>query len=734
MSIITNLLAIILRWIATMFAKLMQGLAGIIFNSVSIFLSSNVTGNDSLIEQVLSPIKNFAVDYLIPLSMELLFLILAWNLVKTIFGSFSSNNDEPFVLVGRAIVSGILILNCGLFINLVSHDIVMPIAQAMAQIPVEETNKAVEGFKAGADMSFGDTVKLFGDVEGADSYDSGVLDVSELDPTNDNSVTENKKTGSGNNSSKKIDNSTKWGVEITEITGGALGTAIINYASGGDLLVVVILVIVVYLIVWCFMVLYMAWLMLLCFWKLIQRMVAFFICLYMTPLAAACFPSKSTKRIFEEWIRMIAGYGVTIILTVAFLRLSQEVVYNAFIYAGSTNILAAAMVFGIAISFLKIILKLEIYVDKLALNAIGTSDSSMLASMFTRDLIQRVIGGGSMARGKSTGAGAKSKALLPSIKDIARGNLTNSRKAATNAVLGKGPLPGMKTGADSIKAATNAKNLTKDKMGNIIKDANGIAHKISKDAKPDKNGMIKATDGTKLPYNSQRYKDLSEGQKTINANGKKLPTNVGVKRAGLNLAANPEGNGKYLKAGNMAVDRDKLTGNVFDKDGNAYTGHGDAYFETKNGEAINFGAVDLNNIQTYDVATGDTKPTDKTSFTLSNSPTGMLNTDTNEYFDTVAYNDNLPYNARFVDTSRIASFTKLDEVEMSDGSVSGVFKQNLEHGGKCARRYKIVPNNEINRDYIESIMRNNPSDPCTGYTMDGKHFMVAGEVIEGVFL
>ena len=97
-------------------------------------------------------------------------------------------------------------------------------------------------------------------------------------------------------------------------------------------------------------------------WKLIQRLVAFYVVLYCVPLAFATAPSKSTSKIFESWCRMIAGYTIALILNIGFMKCAQEVITRGFILSGMVgNIIGKAFCFGVILAFITMIKELEKY-------------------------------------------------------------------------------------------------------------------------------------------------------------------------------------------------------------------------------------------------------------------------------------------------------------------------------------------------------------------------------------
>lgn len=725
------------RWIGSFFGGIIQGLAGFIFSCIDVFLQNgdnSLANNDDgkmIVENVLSPLYDFSKEYLVPIALSIMLLIVIWRLLVTMFGEMAANGEDPIVLFARTIIFGFAIAMSMTIIDTVGNKIVFPIVCDMASVDVSLNEKAADGLNKGKAGTIKDINETFG------------TNLTEEDM---------------NTPSTKIDDGGSDGEKGAILVAGTLSGALLSFMTGSQGFFVFFLAILVYILIWGVMVLVMAWKCLGICYKLIQRMVSFLFVLYMAPLAFACGPSKSTQRVFEEWCKMVGSYALTMILTTGLLRVTQEIVYQSFVFAGKENInfIGSAMVFGIAIAFIDIIKQLEQYVDKLGFTAIGFQNRSFAGTMIaqaTTRAISNALFGGKMSGKREAGAAGARKSIGSAMgrfdsrksaaKDILHPGKTSKigpAKALDEMFGNKGKGISSGYGLNVGEVGKNARNLVKDTNGNIIKDNNGVAHALDKGAKPDKNGMITALDGNKIKDNGERFSDVSTMPKTFNTAGRDpLGTYVGASKAtGIGLKRNEDGTGRYYagKMGNqnIAVDRNSLAndGTFYDENGNILNpgiSTGNMFAETKDGNIVNVGDASA----TYD-CTGKASATKDVSYITSDNGTHILDTVNDKVYEGHLYSNNLEPNAKILNSSRIESFRQINEETRSDGSLMGTLQQKLDDGSTCFRNYTIVPNNEVHRGFIDDVLRKKPTDPCIGYTPDGKYFMVAGEVTKGRFL
>lgn len=334
-EVIGDILGCIIKYVLSFFGVIIQGLAGVIFNCMEIFLKQDAVGDKSIIEKVMEPLLTFSTDYLVPIALSLMILICMWRLCVSLFGELTSGSEEPLMLIMRAVLFAILLANSQLIINAVSDDFVLTIVSEMGSVNVETSKEATKGFEMGSDNA----VKNINETFNTDITNEDISDLS-------GEVNEDAVNG---------------GITV----GSSVGLAIVSYAVGAKAVFMFFVALLIYFAVWGILVLVMAWKCIGVCYKWIQRMVSFLFVLYMAPLALTCGPSKKTQRIFEEWCMMLASYALTLVLTTGLLRVIQEIVYHSFIYAGEeTNIIVQAMIFGIAIAFIDVVNQLEQYIDK----------------------------------------------------------------------------------------------------------------------------------------------------------------------------------------------------------------------------------------------------------------------------------------------------------------------------------------------------------------------------------
>jgi hypothetical protein len=741
-GIITNLLEYVVRWFTSFMGKIAQVLCGVVFNGMETFMAS--TNGHTLTEDILKPVYTFSKNYLRPLGIELLLLIIAWNLLIAMFGKYSANQDDPFVLVGRGIFFCVLIVYSVSFIGLVSNNLINPLVSLMYTTESKSQTAATKQVSSWEDNGWKGVNKILG----TSGLSSSIIDGDD-DITSDSF--QNGGAGDVNTQNTDTNEAGLWTDEdeatVATVGTTALGLTLISASTGLSSFAVVIIGLIIYFAVYGFMVLYMVFQAFGICWKFIQRQVSFYVILYMAPLAFSCGPSKSTQRVFAEWCKMIATYGLTMVLTAGFLRISQEVIFLSFKYSGSPNIIKTAMSFGIAIAFIKMIKNMEQYVDRLGLSAVGWNDRNFLGMALSqavgrslsygfmgtigqasKDFIGNMASSNIQFKGHNLFAGKNSNR---SVADV----LNTDNDSDNNGVFGL------------MKENGNAKNMldTDEGVQQYGLGEDGMMHEL------DENGN--AIDGATLKDNGAVFSDVNDPAFSTQVNGyDDLSTLTGVDSLDDKVAVeNPEGD-YFMGDGGVAVPKNSIDSDeFFDENGNEWNGSGSKYGVTTDGSKVNLGngqTYDLKNAGTYyKDANGNIVNQDKAEklgldnvqkanqrdayyMTSKDANAGFYNSNTNSVIKTSLYNESLPVNANIADVSKL-KFTKMNQQSYQDGSVSGIVRQSLDDGTSCCREYKMYRVNETNKDEIMNLEKSHRSDPAYGYTPDGKYFIQLGDVLKG---
>ena len=762
METVVNFMEAILQWFTVQATKFIQYCAGQLFSLIGGFIKED----NNVVLQVLKPVYNFGMDYIKPISLSLLILLMVWNMLMTMFGKFSSSKDDPSVLVVRTIIFGALIVFSPLLVKTIGVDysgnsansgIILQLSNIMNDIGTSnddganrlKINKTNSSSKLNSMIN--DGLKQIDKFLGTNALESIGFNnpKGDIDKDNYSSVKQTSK-----NSKKSI------------------GEVLISFSStGGGGFVIFLAAIILYIIVYGIMLLILAWRMFKICIRWVYRLSIFLVLLFMCPLAFACGPSKSTQRICSEWMRMIASYGVLVILTSAFLRIGQFVI-DAAIYYSSTSSSVISIIFALATAFffLKIIYDLEKYIEKLGLSAVGLPDSTpamfraigMTASRRLTNHLFNKVGqlGGQLASDIKGSIGTKGQ--------IANEALSGYGNESVKAPKGDAQLEPNQKLFENILGNDNDKSFIEDPDGNYALGEDGLMHELGEDGK--------ALDGTELLNNERMslmndenasIKSLSDGlddaspftpieetddksafftdEKGDYVMSKDLDTNSDIavpisslessdgKIDRFSLYNNPDGSTSYKEdeAGSYAKVKDgglvkvgKERFSMGDVKGlyatNKETGALEdvsAYYRA-DGSVIN-----PNNKGMLRVKYGDNPLIrgNKAKYKLSNSDNASkyLSSNTNRISNTHAYNNKLPNGSRISDFNKI-KFSKLEGIT-SDGTQIYTATQRLQNGSEKQVSVKVYDVNELTRDTISKFK--NSTNPCEGYLPRGDKYI-----------
>lgn len=111
-------------------------------------------------------------------------------------------------------------------------------------------------------------------------------------------------------------------------------------------------------------------------WVFVKRAVSLILTACLAPIAIAFYPSQSTTEVTSRWIKMVFGYGITTVLTFAFLKL------GAFVYAAAISVqyTEKKLILTITLNFaclaiLGFVKEMESYVNNLGGNLVGFKNS-----------------------------------------------------------------------------------------------------------------------------------------------------------------------------------------------------------------------------------------------------------------------------------------------------------------------------------------------------------------------
>lgn len=745
-DLIVSIVEWILEFIANFFGSACQFIAGIIFDSIGNFMGSN----QNIIIKILSPVYNFSINYLMPFSIGLLAIILVANLLITMFGKYSSSRDEPITLVVRGIFFAILIMATPALIGLIGgtamtgnnkneSGIVLQMTSAMSDIG---TNKDVNGQTGLTSVKNSEVNK---DIK--KTLSNGKDNVNDfIGYSADKSDSDNG--GSTYTAKKNTDKDT---------IGSTISDAGMNSGDEGGFAVFII-GILGYVIIYCVMVLIMAWKCLKICSRFVYRFVIFLVILYMAPVTLACGPSKSTQKVFGEWLRMVVSYAVLLIATAAFMRIGLVVIYLSFHYSASTSLMQVIFSFLVSIMFLKMIFDLERYVEKLGLTAVGLPDS---VSGLSRQLGSTA----NMLKYSLMREGVRS--ALSHVKDIPNKMATpKDPNTITNKQVREAFGQGVKdrdekgnevdTLATEMLGKDNDNAFVKDPNGDCVMGTDGIMHDISEfEEQTDKDGnkqFVLSEDKSVMPED-QSMQDRCSSISDSNIDTKELDGMDSTSGAFTNVenenkdsAFIQDDSGDYYMAqsadGNVSVNKADLDDSntteyalKSDNEGNFKAvkwnseDDGDKYRVGNNGNLVNIG-----NGQRFSYTKSSNEGAIPVKYkTTSKDTSKAFNAKSNRIDEKIKYNSNLP------DGAKISAINNLkfcrEFYKTPDGTTIGLAKQTLidSKTGKPTGQSRdvkvtIYENNEINRgklaEYRRNSNRNNlDRNPCEGDTPDGKYYI-----------
>jgi hypothetical protein len=742
MDIIVSIVEWILEFIADAFGSGCQFLAGVMFDSIDKFMGSD----QNVIIKILSPVYNFSVNYLVPFSVSLMVVLIVYNLLLTMFGKYSTSRDEPVTLMARGFLFAMLIVASTSIIGVIGGTadtsngkskpgVVLQLASAMADVGTSNDSLGRSGLTSTKKSTVAKDIKktLSNGKTTVENFAGYTTDKSDSDEGSEYTVTEK-----GNNKKGKV--------------ASAIATVGIGSTNGGFAGFLIILL--VYVLVYGGMVLIMMWKCAKICSRFVYRFVIFLVLLYMAPVTLACAPSKSTQRIFAEWLKMIASYAVLLITTAAFMRVGTVVIYQSFHYAGSTDLIQVVFSFLVAIMFLKMIYDLEKYIEKLGLTAVGLPDS---VSGLSKEIGSTV----NMLKHSLMREGVKS-ALdhikgVPSKPDFTVKSPSTVTDKSINDAFGQGIKNYDKDGneintlASEMLGKENDNAFISDPNGENMLGTDGIMHNISEfEADADGNMVLKDDDSIMADDQSMmnRYSIADTGIDTDGLDGLDDTSN-----AFTNVSDTPEGtvvvpdeNGNCFLSdtadGKVAVRKSDLDDSNLteyalksDEEGNysAAVWHskddGDKFRLGKDGNFVNIG-----NGQSYSFgkATDDNATPIKYTSTSKDS-SKCVNAKSNRIETKIKYNNNLPDGAKISSINNLEYCSTLYEAK--DGTTTGIARQMLVDpktgrptGQSRYVKFTRYDNNEINKDEIAKHRRTtnrekSDRNPCEGYTPDGKHYL-----------
>lgn len=736
-DIILNIVEWILEFIATIVGSFCQFIAGIIFNTMDKFLASD----DNMIIKILKPVYNFSVNYLRDFSFGLLGLILAVMLLLTMFGKFSTSRDEPVVLLGRGLFFFILIAISPMIIGVIGG--------------------TASTTKGGSEPGL--VIQL----------ESTMLDVGTINDSNGSSAIQ-KSSNIGTNIKKTLNNGAKkvsnfLGITTERVDGDTgseytvtrnnkttindAASALIDVSMGSELsgFVLHFIGLGFYAVVYGIMILVIAWKCFKICSRFVYRFVIFLVLLYFCPVFFVCGPSKSTQRVFSEWVRMMISYAVLLIFTAAWMRLSTFVIYNSFRFTATSDLIQVIFAFLVSIMFLKMAYELEKYIEKLGLSAVGLPDSVSGFSSMLRGSISIVSF--SLAR-EGVRSGAEKIKGMSSKPDFSIKTPESIQDEGINEAFGQGSKQYDEDGnekdnlAQDILGKDNDNAFVSDPTGENMMGSDGIMHNESEFETDENGNMVLKDDDSVIAENpTERYSALDAGINTEGLNGLDDNANAftNVDELKKNSALVSDDKGDYFMAktpdGNIAIKKADLddknnTEYAITSDGNgnfkakewSSNKDGDKYRMGKNGNLVNVG--DGKSYSYGNSRSDDAIPVRFES--SSHSGSSVLNAKSGRIGHMSKYNENLPNGAKISAINNLEYCSTLYKAK--DGTTTGIARQRLvDSDGKPTGETKFVKftrydNTEISKDEIARHRRatnriNSDRNPCEGYTPDGKHYI-----------
>ena len=638
-GVIAWLLNSIITWLANIFGSASKFVCGFLFESMDQFLSADT----NIVGQALHPLYVFATDTLIPIAFFILIIVMAYSLIKSMFGRFAYTAEDPLLLIGRTFFFGFLIFfSTYIMTFLLGPDISKDLWSSNEQISFSQTEYLQE------EDEFVGLIPLF-----INSANASPKTRKEAAKEYKNSETKNrkqfiefaKKSGNGEVAQKGLDKYDS-GTEVS-LDDGSSDTGFNNSDSYTNKMSIAQMMMAsnpaneIFQVIWLllYFVIYILLFLIVIFsaigvcWKLVQRFTVLYCLVYMCPLALACGASKNTQPILTGWAKMVAAYGVTTMLTVGFMRVAQEIIYNSFVLsARTTNIFSTIFIYTIAIAFMNFIKSLERYVDRMGLNAVGVPDRSMLNSMIgfaVSQPLSRVF----------------SDSIRQGLGSLKNGVLNRGEKIAqskANSQLKEGIANGLDASQSSLKNGAFAINgeasmYAKLQDGNEMKQLKGhYDDNGSFIPERNSNGDYVATDGTTLnPDNTDFYTDMNDKNIQLEGTDDKVGSYAGVKDQKGYVNTDIKGDNylaKTPRGENVLIPKSEVkTGTFYNADGSKWVAsqsgtNAPRYLKTNDGNLVNVG-----NGTTYSQVKGEdigknSKPFDKV-VTSGSDRTGRMYTD-----------------------------------------------------------------------------------------------------------
>lgn len=735
-DVIISIVEWILEFIADFFGNLCQSLAGIIFNTMDKFMS----GNQNIIIKILSPVYNFSINYLIPFCVALLIFLLVWNLTLTMFGKYSTSRDEPIVLLVRGAIFGVLICLSPLVISAIGGTTGTN-GDTEPGIVIQLTSTLLD---VGTDNDADGTTKIVTKENNNGKNIKKTL-AKGMDKIT-NFIGFSSERTDGDTGSKYT--ATKNGkTTINDVASAFFDVSTNNSLSGFTLHFIGLLA---YAVIYGLLILIIAWKCLKICSRFIYRFVIFLVLLYFCPLAFTCAPSKSTQRIFSEWLRMLVSYSVLLALTAIFMRLSTFIVFNAFHYSATSDLVQVVFAFLVAIFFLKMTYELERYIEKLGLTAVGLPDSvsglSGLIAGSVGELRHSLTREGTkMALDKLKGTTSKPDFSIKSPSEVKDESIIDAFSQGSAKYDNEGneinPL------SQDVLGKENDNAFVSDPSGDNIMGSDGIMHNESEFEKDeDGNMVLKANNDIIAENTSQRYSVADAGINTENVNGlddtSNAFTNVSDLENGSALISSDDGN--YYMAetpdGNVAIRKTDLDDNntteyaiTTDNNGNFAAKEwssdldGDKYRLGKDGNLVNIGSG-----ESYSYGNARTEGSVPVKYETSSNGSKCISAKSGRIESMAKYNKNLPKGSKISAINNLEYCSTLYKAK--DGTTTGIARQRLvDSDGKPTGQTRYVKftrydNTEISKDEIARHRKAtnramSDRNPCEGYTPDGKHYI-----------
>ena len=722
-GVIAWFMSTIFTWLANAFGSLAKFACGLLFKMMDVFVDTDT----NIIGSALHPLYVFSRDNLVPISLFILVTIFVWNIWKIMFGRFAYSEEDPIALTGRTVFFAILILSSVSIMkfylgpNINDHLFFGTEKIKMNQIVVtdkdgkKEVKKEVKGFKG--------VIPIF--IEEARANTKSINDAktvySENEQNNWDSI---KKVADASGQGDAVD-SAKESMNGTE-TSQADGEDDVSFVSDsansleddsldmGDAIfaalnvnspIIMIAWLLVYIIVYVILLLIIVYNAVGICWKLIQRLTSLYFVVYMCPLALCCGAAKSTVQIFSSWLRMVIAYSITTVLTVGFMRVAQEVVYNSFTISGRTsNVFVTIFIYSIAIAFLNIIKQLEKYIDNLGFNAVGFPDRSMWENIIGAKALKVAESG--IKKGLNKG----SHKLI----DFAKASPSDSKvkkSLTSNGVTGKGKLS--LNQSSKIGAFTPSSIPTQYAKGS---NTDGITLLNGKNSEKgfipdvDGNGNYKDINGRALDPNSLEYfTNMDEKNIKLSDKNKRVGTYPGVKEEKGHLKEDSKGTYYMSKLGeknNVAIPKGQLDTSVaYTKNGNIWkSGDGDVFYPTKDGSNL----VNVGNKKRYSIA--DSNNGTPYNYVTTNGSDRMARWDVSN--STLKELDSAELQAKNLFGDGYSFVQNGDYLEPDKYSHDGLYngiKKTLDDDGNEHRFYvqqSII--DDSNKDDIANSIKSNP--------------------------